>query len=485
MSLEQVLQRFGYTSFRPLQREIMTDMLDGHDMIILLPTGAGKSLCYQVPALYQGGLTVVISPLISLIYDQVQDLKNHGILAHYLCTGAPCSIDTIFNDIKNQECHILYITPEAYNNNIQLRMLLEETKDLRRFIIDEVHCLSNWGHDFRPEYLKLDTKKPFPEIPVCGFTATATNLVCADIIDRLKLSEPTIWKTGYVKNNISYKLQYKEKSSWGYLDSLVYKFINAKSDACGIVYCLSRKQCEHLAGFLSSKGIKAGYYHAQVPAIQKTKTQQDWLDGKIKVIVATIAFALGINKPDVRYVIHTSMPNSIEGYYQQAGRAGRDGKPSVAILYYSEQDKQTLENMIDYEVCSNEAPVAPLERINHMYNLCINNKDCVKVQLSNYLGEYDVKNCIGRKDSSPCYVCQEKTLSVPDGSAVSKVLKLINTNRPDLQAVRQSARSITDYRALNYLLNNGVLKTAVVNSKNGRSEIVYADQLMSSHPLDT
>jgi hypothetical protein len=475
--LEKALkQTFGYSCFRPLQRDIMLDMIAGNDMLILMPTGAGKSICYQLPAIVQGGLTVVISPLISLIYDQIADLKKlpTPVLAHYWCTGVKVSLMDIFTDVQAGLCNLLYTTPESFNNNMELRNLLKAS-ELRRFIIDEAHCLSNWGHDFRSEYLKLNMREHFPQVSICGFTATATKLVCADITVRLRLSDPLMWMTSYVKQNISYRVQHKEKSDWGYITGEVARFIKSEyRNETGIVYCLSRKQCEQLATSLLKFDISAGYYHASMPPEKKTQVQQDWLDGKLKVIVATIAFALGINKPNVRYVVHTSMPNSIEGYYQQAGRAGRDGKLSVALMYYSEKDKDALEAMIDYSQQSKSSPVTPLHRISQMYRFCLNKEECLKVQLSNYLGEYGVKTCLKRGDPAPCGSCRAGTVHpVPLASAVNRILSMIGDKKVNLQHVQVSASALHDLRALNYLLNTEQLVTEVDNIEGKWTEFVW------------
>lgn len=467
--LKCLKQVFNYDCFRHLQKEIIDDMVKGNDMIILMPTGAGKSLCYQLPAIVQGGLTVIISPLISLIYDQISDLKKNNVLAHYLCTGAKISIYDIFKDVINNKCNMLYTTPETFNNNIFLNeqlSLLNEKGLLRRFIVDEVHCLSNWGHDFRSEYLKLNMRGKFANIPICGFTATATKLVQADIIDRLELKEPLLWMTSYIKENISYRIEQKEQDSWSYINNKVLKFIKNSNNATGIVYCLSRKQCEHISQYLCNNNINAAYYHAAMPPDEKNLVQENWLKGSIKVIVATIAFALGINKQDVRYVIHTSMPNSIEGYYQQAGRAGRDNKASIALLYYSFKDKEALMGMIDYSLISKESPVSQNDRISEIYNLCENNKDCIKFQLSLYLGETNVSTCIKRRDSAPCKICKDNLKILPVASAaIVKVLSLLKSSKKvNMCDLLKNLNNLEEFRALNYLINNETIKTQVIGT---------------------
>lgn len=476
-SLDDVLKKyFNYSTFRNLQKDIIEDMMAGNDMLILMPTGAGKSICYQLPAIIEPGLTVVISPLISLIYDQIADLKLHGIKAHYLCSTSPVNMYDVFDDVRKGEVKLLYTTPETFNKNTELSRYLNDCR-IQRFIIDEAHCLSNWGHDFRSEYLRLDMRGQFPDVPICGFTATATKLVCADIIERMKLKNPLMWMTSYVKPNISYQVALKEKNDWGYIVQVVSKFIRSGGylNESGIVYCLSRKQCEMLATALTKYDISAGFYHASMTPDKKNQVQQDWLDGKLKVIVATIAFALGINKPNVRFVIHTSMPNSIESYYQQAGRAGRDGKPSVALMYYSAFDKDALEGMIDYSQQSKESPVTPFNRIGQMFKFCCNREDCLKMQLSNYLGEYNVNTCLKRGDTSPCQVCSKIKIKegLPVASSVSKILSIIGNNKVDLQKLYQSATNMQDYRAVNYLLNTQQLETTVVGKAGKWTEYVW------------
>ena len=508
-SLESCLtDTFGYTAFRPQQREIIETILDGDDILCLMPTGAGKSICYQLPALIPmyrdsapGHLTVVISPLLSLIYDQILDLRHHNILAHNFDGTTTLPISSIFADITAGKCSILYTTPESIYKNISLRQevdALYQKGKLDRFIIDEAHCVSSWGHDFRPSYLQLDMKTWFPGTPICAFTATATKLVRQDIIKNLALSQPRITSTSFIKSNISYKTKPKEADTWSYLGNSVAKAIKegGYTRSSGIIYCLSRKECEYHAKVLKSKGIKAEFFHARIPVDKKKKVQTDWLDGKISVIVATIAFALGINKPDVRYIIHTSMPKSIESYYQQAGRAGRDGKPSKCIMYYSKRDRTALISMTQPRSRKGQTspdpkpPISSKDRIEDIYRMCRNSTDCIKLQMSNYLGEYGVREtCMTSTDPSQpsgpgqipeqlCSSCQRQKYLGRDETTITetKVRNILSMVPCDFQEFRQT-QSDDSVRIAYLLLNNGALETDIIAC----TEILSASLSHGSH----
>lgn len=457
---------FNYNEFRYPQKDIITNILDGNDALVLMPTGAGKSICYQLPALCENKLTVVISPLLSLIFDQVNDLKFKGIIAHRYSSMSPISIKKIFEDIHEGNCCLLYTTPETLTTNRELLMELEtldEVGQLARFIVDEAHCVSSWGHDFRPAYLGLHMRRWFPEVPICAFTATATKLVCNDIIKTLGLNDPYISQSSFIKENIQYRIKRKEKCDWIYIGNSISKAIIdlGYKISSGIVYCLSRKECEYMAKFLCNRGISADFYHAQIPTAKKESVQTDWINGDIKVIVATIAFALGINKPDVRYVIHTSMPNSVESYYQQTGRAGRDGKSCHCIMYYSKKDADVLQRMSTNDSTSDclLPPVLNSDRINDMSSLCINTNDCIKMQLSNYLGEYLVRKQCGH---NMCYNCKVRENGKND---VSEYVKRILQHVPcELQAIKRRSMPI-EYRVICNLLNDGTLVTEIKDNK--------------------
>ena len=377
--LQALKSCFGYDVFRPQQKEVISHILAGRDTLVLMPTGAGKSICYQLPALCQPGLTVIISPLISLMFDQVHDLQSRDIIAYRYNSNSEVPLGRIIDEVEQGVCNILYTTPETLTGNAQFLMEMEKLYDsghLNRFIIDEAHCVSNWGHDFRPAYLGLHVKSWFPGIQICAFTATATRLVTNDIITNLDLKDPYIARSSFIKSNLQYRIRTKENDSWSYIGNSVAKTIRELGymQKTGIIYCLSRKECEYMAKVLQNRGMSAAYYHAQINPAEKDRIQTEWLNGTTKVIVATIAFALGINKPDVRYVIHTSMPKSIEAYYQQAGRAGRDGKPAYCVLYYSEKDAKILRKMVtDSSTHKNLVPpVRNTDRIDDMYHMCRN-----------------------------------------------------------------------------------------------------------------
>ena len=470
MSLVDTLSRcFGYSEFRPQQEHIVNTILLGKDILVLMPTGAGKSICYQLPALCEIGVSIIISPLISLMFDQVKDLEDRGIIAHRYDSTTKQSLSTIIDDIKNGSCNILYTTPETLTNNSNFLMELESLYNsdlLKRFIIDEANCVSNWGHDFRPSYLNLKMKTWFKNIQICAFTATATNLVSHDIIDNLSLDNPVIIKSSFIKENISYNFRNKVNDNWGYTAGTIAKII--KDDGylhnTGIVYCLSRKECEFVAKSLVAKGISAQFYHARIDTTKKDKIQTDWLNGKTKVIVATIAFALGINKPDVRYVIHTSMPKSIETYYQQTGRAGRDGKPAKCITFYNEKDRTTLLKMVS-NISSGENLVPPVrntDRVNEMYVLCCNKNMCIKTQLSVYLGENLVRSSCENSEVK-CGNCR-KGLSGKNMHNLAKII-LDSIGENLTLATLKRGKTNLEHALISHLLNDGYLITEIIDNK--------------------
>jgi ATP-dependent DNA helicase RecQ len=333
---------FGYDQFRPLQQEIISSVLAGKDALVLMPTGAGKSLCYQLPALCCDGLTVVVSPLIALMKDQVDALKANGIAAEFI--NSTLSFDEIARvqaQARMGQVKILYLAPERLAL-AGFRGFLQELK-VSLIAIDEAHCISEWGHDFRPDYLNLKTlRRDFPSAPMVALTATATERVRQDIIAQLELRKPQVFISSFNRANLTYLVQRKRKA-FETLLALLRKHQNESA----LVYCFSRKDTEGLAADLRAEGFNALPYHAGLENSVRRETQEKFIRDEAPIVVATIAFGMGIDKPDIRLVVHYDLPKSIEGYYQETGRAGRDGLPSECVLLYSYGDKIKQEFFID------------------------------------------------------------------------------------------------------------------------------------------
>lgn len=325
---------FGYADFRPLQEEIIGHTLAGGDSLALMPTGGGKSLCYQLPALIFPGLTLVVSPLIALMKDQVDALNANGIAARFINSSLPAAeIDRTQAQTARGEVKILYVAPERLALP-PFRSFLEQL-DLSLIAIDEAHCISEWGHEFRPDYRNLQTlRRDFPQTPVIALTATATERVRDDIISQLDLQRGRVFRSSFNRANLSYAVRPKG-NSWGTLLALLQEQRRQSS----IIYCFSRRETEELAADLNSRGLDAKPYHAGLSPDLRRKTQEDFIRDRTPIIVATIAFGMGIDKPDIRLVVHYSLPKSLESYYQETGRAGRDGLPSRCVLFYSLADR--------------------------------------------------------------------------------------------------------------------------------------------------
>jgi ATP-dependent DNA helicase RecQ len=329
-----VLKRyFGHDQFRTLQEEIISESLAGKDVFALLPTGGGKSLCYQLPALLGKGITVVISPLIALMKDQVDGLEANGIHATYLNSSLnKTEARKRYAKLFAGEYTILYVAPER----LMLSGFLDDLKkwNVTRFAVDEAHCISEWGHDFRPEYRQLSNlRRLFPDLPFMALTATATDRVRSDILTQLRLKNPKSFVASFNRPNLAYRIENKQA-----VFQQILRFIQSKPFESGIVYCYSRKATETLADRLRQNGIEALAYHAGMTPLKRAENQDAFIRDEVKVICATVAFGMGIDKPNVRYVIHQDMPKNIEGYYQETGRAGRDGLPADCILYFSAGD---------------------------------------------------------------------------------------------------------------------------------------------------
>ena len=326
---------FGYDSFRPLQLEIIKNLLAGKDTLAIMPTGGGKSLCYQIPALIFKGITIVVSPLISLMQDQVSSLKENGVPAEFLNSSLEFSeyLETV-KKLKNGEIKIVYVSPEGLASDKMMGIFHECSMPINCITIDEAHCVSEWGHDFRPDYLSIsNVRKHFPNAVCLALTATATASVQQDIIKNLQLYRPTVFTASFNRKNIFLEVKPKKNAL-----SQVIECIEKHKDESGIIYCFSRKSVDELTMKLRNEGYSVLNYHAGLSDIQRTKNQNLFIKDKVRIIVATVAFGMGINKPNVRFVIHYDMAKSLEEYYQEIGRAGRDGLESHALLLYSPGD---------------------------------------------------------------------------------------------------------------------------------------------------
>ena len=378
--LSLLKQYFGFTSFRPLQEEIIRDSLAGKDVFALLPTGGGKSLCFQLPAMAQPGLTVVVSPLIALMKDQVDAMQAGGIPATFLNSSLAQNESRVrLRGLHQGEFRLLYVAPER----LMLSGFLEDLKrwNVKLIAIDEAHCISEWGHDFRPEYRQIaDLRKLFPDVPFMALTATATGRVREDIVTHLKLRDPKCYVASFNRPNLSYRVIPKNKPYGQLLD-----FLRARLKESGIVYCQSRKSAERVAAHLTEDGVKARPYHAGLTPKERSEHQELFLRDDIRVICATIAFGMGINKPNVRFVVHYDLPKNIEGYYQETGRAGRDGLPGECVLLFSAGDVVKQTQFIDEKSGPREQQIAreQLQQMVH-YAECAG---CRRRELLAYFGE--------------------------------------------------------------------------------------------------
>jgi ATP-dependent DNA helicase RecQ len=372
-------KHFGYDQFRPLQREIIEDALAGQDVFVLMPTGGGKSLCFQLPALMRDGLTIVVSPLIALMKDQVDGLQTSGIPATYLnSTLDREEAKARWRGLHRGQFRMLYVAPER----LMLDTFLETALNwnIAQFAIDEAHCISEWGHDFRPEYRELKKlRKHLPDVPIMALTATATERVRADIIKELKLRDARDYVASFNRANLTYRVVPKTAA----YDQLL-ELIRSRPNDSGIVYCASRKSTESLARNLNQDGISAKPYHAGLTNAERTKHQDAFLRDDVRVVTATIAFGMGINKPNVRFVVHYDLPKNIESYYQETGRAGRDGLPSECVLLFSPGDVAKQLHFIE-DKAESEARIAraQLQQMVHYAET----RECRRTVLLKYFGE--------------------------------------------------------------------------------------------------
>src|SRR5437879_7192877 len=388
-SLLALKKYFGYDAFRPLQREIIEDALSGRDVFALLPTGGGKSLCFQLPAFLRDGVTIVVSPLIALMKDQVDALRTSGIAATFLnSTLAGNEARERLRGLDRNQFRLLYVAPERLMMENFLGRALNW--NIARIAIDEAHCISELGHDFRPEYRELKKLRThFPDVPIMALTATATERVRDDIIKQLMLHAPRCYVASFNRPNLTYRVVAKSSAYQQVLD-----FIRAHPNDSGIVYCASRKSTNALAEKLTKDGIKALPYHAGMESRERTRNQEAFLRDDARVITATIAFGMGINKPNVRFVIHYDLPKNIEGYYQETGRAGRHGLPSECVLLLSVGDVVKQDKFIDEKTDPKEKKIArgQLQQMVH-YAECAG---CRRRELLRYFGEkWPEQNCGG------------------------------------------------------------------------------------------
>jgi len=386
--IELLEKYWGFHSFLPLQKEIIESLLSGHDTVAIMATGSGKSLCYQLPAVCLGGLTVVISPLISLMKDQVDDLNARGIpAASYNSSFGRGAKEKTEVDLKNNNIRLLFISPERCMQPTFLESLKELPVTL--IAIDEAHCISEWGHHFRPEYRQLSTLKlHFPLVPVVALTATAIPEIRKDISIELELSDPCEFVGTFNRSNLHYRVLPKKNSL-----EVLLNFVGQHKNDSGIIYCLSKKDTEKIASTLQKNGYKALAYHAGLSSEVRKQTQDAFIHDTVPIICATIAFGMGIDKPNVRYVIHYDLPKTIESYYQETGRAGRDGQSSECILFYSRGDIFKIRYLLERDGLDECQVEIALSKLQDMVHYC-ESSSCRRKFLLNYFGEtYPGNNC--------------------------------------------------------------------------------------------
>ena len=390
-NLTDALKRyFGFDTFKGDQEAIIRNLLDGHDTFVLMPTGGGKSLCYQLPSLLMDGVAIVISPLIALMKNQVDfiaHLSEQEGTAHFLNSSLnKASIDQVKSDIRAGKTKLLYVAPESLTKEDNVEFL--KTVKISFYAVDEAHCISEWGHDFRPEYRRIrPIINEIGQAPVIALTATATDKVRTDIKKSLGILDATEYKSSFNRPNLYYEVRPKTKD----IDKDIVRFIKQHPGKSGIIYCLSRKKVEDLAEVLRANDIKAQCYHAGLDSGTRSQTQDDFLMEKIDVIVATIAFGMGIDKPDVRFVIHYDIPKSLEGYYQETGRAGRDGGEGICVAFYSYKDLQKLDKFMEGKPVAEQDIGRQLLQETAAY---AETSVCRRKMLLHYFGEqYDKDNC--------------------------------------------------------------------------------------------
>ncbi|MCQ2345098.1 MAG: DNA helicase RecQ [Paludibacteraceae bacterium] len=441
---------FGFDTFKGNQEEIVKCVLAGNDTFVLMPTGGGKSLCFQLPAVIMDGTAIVVSPLISLMKNQVDMMRRSADddhIAHFLNSSLTrAEVEMVKDDLKTQKTKILYVAPESLGRDDNIEFL--KTITISFFAIDEAHCISEWGHDFRPEYRRLrEIINSIGSRPVVALTATATPKVQHDIQKTLQMNNVKVFKSSFNRPNLYYEVRPKNDN----IDKEIIKYIKTQPGKSGIVYCLSRKKVEELAELLRANGIRAEAYHAGLDSETRSKTQDNFLMEEIDVIVATIAFGMGIDKPDVRYVIHYDIPKSLEGYYQETGRAGRDGGEGQCIAFYSRKDLAKLEKFMDGKPDSEKEIGRQLLNETAAY---AESSMCRRRQLMNYFGEQYLEDNCGNCDN-----CLNPKEQIDASDLLESVLELIVDTKEkfktdviiDVLRGRESA-DVTDYGLVDHEL---------------------------------
>lgn len=425
-SIEEFYLRevFGLHEFRTNQREIVGACMSGKDVFVLMPTGGGKSICYQLPALISDGITIVVSPLLSLVQDQVDNLLRRNILALPLNSNLTAKERSLVFDVLGNEeviCKLFYVTPELvakceYFHGILSRLVRRDK--VKRFVIDEAHCVSQWGHDFRPDYKELGSiRTRYPNVPMIALTATATQKVEMDILSSLRMRRCETFRMSFNRANLRYEVRAKTNT----VELDIASFVQSHFPDCsGIIYCTSKRECEMISEHLN-KYLTTAFYHAGLNKKERTQVQERWKRDEFKIIVATIAFGMGIDKKDVRFVIHYCIPKSLEGYYQETGRAGRDGLESVCVLFYMYSDKKKIDYMIEKGEGGYEQKQRQREDLNAVIQFCENKTDCRRMQVLAHFGEkFDARLC--RKT---CDNCQRGLLQTRDYTREARDLILL------------------------------------------------------------